>query len=152
MNGKDIKNVGNAKIVSLKDASPPTQLEKDYVELYGQDFVEDLKLAFHLMKSDIKRQPPIDEIFQLRDHYHEEGDRKTVFFVDFRHEDFYSMTIDEYGNKTASNFGASPILYAQNDNNVRYLLSGVFLYDKQKTRKWLDELLEPGAKCWVEVI
>lgn len=145
--------VKNFKVIDFNEALEPSQLEKDYVELYGQEFVDDLRRAYYWMRMEIKKQPQLNEIAHKRSiNYHEIGDRVSVFYVDFRREDFYSMTIDEFGYKTKENCGHSPCLKAKNNRNIRYLLSGMFFYDKDKTKKWIDLLLGPGEKCWAQKV
>ena len=150
MNSPGIKN---PKIVNIKAVSGPSQLEKDYISLYGKKFVEDLKYACRLMKHEIKMQPPLDEIIEKRVITpHEIGERVSVFFVDFRHEDFLSMTIDEFGHKTLTNYGDSPCLKTENDDNLRYLISGILVYNQSRARYWLEELIGEGEKCRAEAI
>ena len=132
--------------------SRPLQLEREYFELYGQEFVDDLTFVFHLMKRDIRRQPAIEEIMLLRQHYHEEGDRKTLFFIDFGQDKLVSMTIDEFGNKTMHVFEDSPVAKPAGDKtNVRYLLSGMCYYSKDQAKQWLNKLLGPGEMAWYGV-
>lgn len=146
-------DVKNFNVIDFREARKPSQLEREYVEQYGQEFVDDLKRAYYWMRMEIKKQPSTDEIARKRSrNHHEIGNRVSVFYVDFRREDFYSMTIDEFGYKTKENCGHSPCLRAGDNHNIRYLLSGMFFYDKNKTRKWIDELLGPGEKCWAQKV
>ena len=116
-------SIRNLKVINFKEASKPSRLEKDYIELYGQEFVNDLKRAYYWMRWDMQKQPPFDEVISRRKgRRHEIGSWKSVFFVDFRNEDFYSQTIDDFEEKTIFNYGHSPHLKTGNDHNIRYLL------------------------------
>ena len=140
-------------MIDFNEALEPSQLEKDYVELYGQEFVDDLKNAYRWMRRDMQKQLPSDIVVCRRERaYHEIGDWISVFYVDFRNENFYSQTIDDMGGKTIYNYGHSPCLRTENGHNIRYLLSGLYFYDKNKTRKWLSELLGEGEKFWFEKV
>ena len=76
---------------------------------------------------------------------------KRFFFVDMYNMDMYTMTVDDDGGKTIYNYGCSPTLrITNNKNNIRFLLSGIMIYDVDKAKKWLDELLEPDALIWYE--
>ena len=147
-----VTSAKNLKIIDFNEASKPSQLEKKYAELYSQEFVNDLKNAYHWMKKDMRKQPSSDKIIGRRKRVrHEIGDWISVFYVDFRNENFYSQTIDDIGGKTIYNYGHSPLLKADNDN-IRYLLSGLYLYDKNKAKKWLINLLGKGEKFWYEKV
>lgn len=145
--------VKNFNVIDFKEALKPSQLEKQYIELYGQEFVNDLKHAYYWMKRDMQKHLPSDRIVRQREQtHHKIGDWVSVFYVDFRNEDFYSQTIDDMGGKTIYNYGHSPCLGTEKDHNIRYLLSGLYFYDKNKTRKWLKELLGEGEKFWFEKV
>lgn len=141
----------NSNVIYLRDILKPSKLEKQYVKLYGQEFVDDLKHAYYWMRADMLNQLPKEEVASTRRKSSlGKGNYKTVFYVDFRNEDLYSQTIDDFGGKTIHNWGKSPILNIDTDHNIRYLLSGMFFYDKDKTGKWLKNLLGEGEKFWYE--
>ena len=136
------------KIIDLTEQLRPSELETEYIARYGAEFVEDLKSAYRWMKNDIKTNYSNEEdIIKRRRTCHKSEIWSAVSYVDFRHQDLYSVTIDEFGGKTIYNYGHSPLLTSE--NNIRYLLSGMYFYDKDKTRKWLNKLLGPGEKFWV---
>lgn len=45
------------KVILFEGIPKPSQLESEYVNLYGREFVGDLKQAFRWMKADMKMQP-----------------------------------------------------------------------------------------------
>ena len=140
-------------IIDLQGALKPSPLEKEYIELYGEEFVKDLKDSYYWMRRDMKKQPPSEKVVaHRRSRHHNIGEWKRIFYVDFRNQDMYSVCIDDLGEKTIYNCGHSPCLKTETDHNIRYLLSGMFFYDKDKTRKWLNELLGPGEKFWFEKV
>ena len=140
-----------SNIININDILKPSPLEEEYIQLYGKEFVEDLKRAYLWMRSDMRKQPSAETVVCRRKRKeHKIGDWISVFYVDFRNEDFYSQTIDDSGGKTIHNYGNSPLLKTDNDHNIRYLLSGMYFYDKDKTRKWLDKLLGENEKFWFE--
>lgn len=145
--------ISNSNVINFEEALIPSRLERDYVELYGQEFVDDLKRAYHWMRRDMRKQPSSDEVVSKRkQRCHEIGEWISVFFVDFKNENLYSQTIDDFGGKTMFNYGHSLRLKTDNDHNIRYLLSGLYFYDKEKAMKWLDRLLGRGEKFWYEKV
>ena len=140
--------MGVTQIIDFAEKTKPSQLETEYVELYGKQFVDDLKRAYWWMKLDMKKQPPQSTVLHRRaKRDHISGEWRSVFYVDFRKGELISVTIDEKGDKTSHNLGHSPCLKAtKNNRNIRYLLSGMFFYDKKKTKEWLDELVGKGEK------
>ena len=139
----------NLKIVDLSEAI--SELEKEYVKLYGKEFVRDLKNAYRWMKKDMKGQPPVAKIVTRRKRLYHISDCITVFYVDFSTESFYSQTIDSFGGKTIHEYRHSPCLKTDTDHNIRYLLSGLLLYDESKAKKWREKLLG-NAKIWFEKV
>lgn len=136
-------------VIDARTAFEPSALEKEYTALYGREFVKDLKGAYWWMREDMRKQPPAEKIVRRRRREnHKYGDCITVFYADFPNENLYSQTIDERGGKTIFNYGHSPCLGTDTDHNIRYLLSGMFFYDKGKTRYWLDTLLGEGERFW----
>ena len=142
-------SVRNHKIIDFRESSEPSQLEKEYVKLYGREFVDDLKRAFRWMKMDMRKQPPKAKIAKMRRSLRHSGGCITAFYVDFRKESLYSQTIDSYGGKTIHEYKHSPCLKTDTNHNIRYLLSGLLLYDEGKAKKWREKLLG-GAKIWFE--
>ena len=145
------KGISTVKILDFKDLTAPSKLEKEYLELYGSEFVGDLKNAYRYARCEVRKQPPEDAVISRRRRTdHEIGDWYSVFYVDFRNENLYSLIVDDMGGKTLHNHGHSPCLRAKDNRNLRYLLSGLYLYDGDKTEKWLNKLLGSGEKFWVE--
>lgn len=142
--------IENLNVLDFEAAKRPSPLEEDYIRTYGQEFVDDLKRAYHWMKRDMQKQPPAEEVARRRRRtYHEVGEWFSVFYVDFRNEIFYSQIIDDMNGKTVDDYGRSPCLNTEDNHNVRFLLSGLYLYDKNRAKKWATELLGDGEKFWI---
>jgi len=145
-----MKDTGS-NIIDFAEAKKPTPLEERYRSLYGPEFVRDLKDAYYWMLDDMKKRPPCKVIARKRRlRYHRLGDWSKYFYVDFRHQSLYAQTIDDLNDKTIFNYGESKVLSVDNGDDVRYLLSGVYCYDRNKAKKWLHEILGPEAKILVE--
>ena len=138
--------------INISEEKEQSPLEKDYIDCYGKEFVEDLNWAYRWMRRDVESQPLTkEEIVKNRSKFTTMGHAESFFFVDMYNMDMYTMTVDDDGGKTIYNYGCSPTLrIANNKNNIRFLLSGIMIYDVDKAKKWLDELLEPGALIWYE--
>ena len=149
--GKDFitRKISDSGIIDLCEAMKPSPLEKKYVSLYGRELVDDLKRAYYWMRREIRRQPPRDEIVKRRRSTpHKIGDRITVCYIDFRRENLYTMSIDEFGCKTVSDYGKADRLRTENGDNLKFLLSGMYFYDREKTKRYLRDFLGEGVKLW----
>lgn len=141
----NIENRDNSCVFDLK----PSSLEEKYLSLYGQELVDDLKRSYYWMRREIEKQPPREEIVaRRRKTPHKIGDRISVCFIDFCHENLYTMSIDEFGTKTVSDYGRADRLNIDNGDNLRFLLSGMYFYDREKMIEYLHYFLGKDAKCW----
>lgn len=143
------KFLADSKVISLSEALKPSPLEEKYLSLYGQELVDDLKRSYYWMRREIEKQPPREEIVaRRRKTPHKIGDRISVCFIDFRREKLYTMSIDEFGTKTVSDYGRADRLNIDNGDNLRFLLSGMYFYDREKMIGYLHGFLGKDAKCW----
>ncbi len=149
MNNKDLTK--RVEEMGIKIVRMP--LEEEYTRLYGKALVRDLHWAFRGMEKSMecqKRRISDEDVLRLRrGQRHEYGDWKTVYYVDFIHQCLYSQTRDEWGNKTICPFGDVQMLHGE--NALRYLLSGLFIFDKAKAVAWAEKIFGPGEKIWYEV-
>ena len=146
-----MKNFTKTKEMGIKVMRMP--LEEEYLNLYGEAFVHDLHWAFRGMEKSMecqKRRISDEDVLHLRRRCrHEYGKWKTVYYVDLAHQCLYSQTRDEWGNKTVCSFGDTQMLHGK--NALRYLLSGLFVLNREKAVAWAEKIFGPGEKIWFGV-
>lgn len=144
------QSIPNLKIINFQNSlvNNSSNLETEYSRLYGSEFVKDLKTAYDWMLKDFRTQHLKPEAILRRRKRYAVLKPKKFFFVDFDCNKLVIETIDEFGGKTIHKCNTSILEPNVTNNNLRYLLSGIYLFNKNKAQKWTAELLGEGQKFW----